>query len=162
MNATRFDRIARKRVFCLPKKDSKVFSLKVWNRYLAKEDGAVAQLVESVTPGEVAVGLIPVPGACFLLFWLVSVSCDRLRQKSWSPRSVSVWQHVELSDISLGTSLQDSLVAEEAVKKPTNQPILSKKFYFNVLHISDHNTLPCFFFTYGNGNLSLNCRSYRI
>ena len=38
-----------------------------------------------------------------LLVWSMSVKYDRLRQKSWSPRSASVLQHVKLSDVSLGT-----------------------------------------------------------
>ena len=51
--------------------------------------GAVAQSVERATPGEEAVGSIPAVATCFLLFGLGSVKCDRLRQKSWSPHSVS-------------------------------------------------------------------------
>ena len=62
-------------------------------------------------------GSIPAPGARILLFGPVSVWCDRLRQVSWSPRSVSVWQHVNLSDVSLGTCLRYSLVSEEDIKK---------------------------------------------
>ena len=57
--------------------------------------------------------------------WVLSVECDGQRQKSWSPRSVSVWQQIKLSDISLGTRPQDSLVADEDfdLKNPlTNQP----------------------------------------
>ena len=38
---------------------------------------------------------IPTVAARFLP---VSVYSDRLRQKSWSPRSVPVWQHMQLSD----------------------------------------------------------------
>ena len=48
-----------------------------------------------------------------------SVKCDWPRQKSWSPRCVPVW----LSAVGLGTRPKDSLVAEEDVKKPTNQPV---------------------------------------
>ena len=33
-----------------------------------------------------------------------------------------VWQHVKMSDVNLGTRPQYSLVADEDVKKPTNQP----------------------------------------
>ena len=50
----------------------------------------------------------------------VSVQRDRLRQKSWSPCFAYVWQHVKLSDVSLGTGLRDSLVADNDIKKPTN------------------------------------------
>ena len=32
-----------------------------------------------------------------------------------------VWQHVKLSDVSLGTRPRYSLVVDEDVKKPTNQ-----------------------------------------
>ena len=52
----------------------------------------------------------------------MSVYCDRLGQKPLSPDSSSVWQHVKLSDVSLGTRPRDSLVADVDVKKPsTNQ-----------------------------------------
>ena len=68
------------------------------------------------------VGSIKAPGARSILVGSVSGYCNRLRQKSCSPHSVSVWQHVKLSDVSLGTRPRYSLVAEENVKKPTNQP----------------------------------------
>ena len=32
-----------------------------------------------------------------------------------------MWQHVKLSDVSLGTRSRNSLVADQDVKKPTNQ-----------------------------------------
>ena len=51
--------------------------------------GAVAQSVERATPGEQVPGSIPAVAACSLLVGSVSVLCDRLRQKSWSPSSVS-------------------------------------------------------------------------
>ena len=38
-----------------------------------------------------------------------------------SPRSVSVWQQVKLSDVSLGTGLRYSLVAKKEFKKPTKK-----------------------------------------
>ena len=51
--------------------------------------GAVAQSVERATPGEEVLGSIPAVTTRSLLDGSVSVKCDRLRQKSWSPRSVS-------------------------------------------------------------------------
>ena len=51
--------------------------------------GAVAQSVERATPGEEVPGSIPAVAARSLLVGWVSVQCDRLRQKSWSPSSVS-------------------------------------------------------------------------
>ena len=51
--------------------------------------GAVAQSVERATPGQEVPGSIPAVAARLLLVRSVSVSCDRLRQKSWSPSSVS-------------------------------------------------------------------------
>ena len=33
----------------------------------------------------------------------MSVSCDLLRQKPWSHHSVTVWQHVKLSDVGVRT-----------------------------------------------------------
>ena len=83
--------------------------------------GAVAQSAERATPGEEVPGSIPAVAARSLLFGSVSVQCDRLRQKSWSPHSVSVWQHVKLSYVSLGTRPRYSLVVDEDVKKPNKQ-----------------------------------------
>ena len=67
-------------------------------------------------------GFNPRPGRH--LYWLgrCQYQCDRLRQKSWSPSSVSVWQHRKLSDVGLGTRRRDRLVADDDVNKPTNQP----------------------------------------
>ena len=56
-------------------------------------EGAIAQLVECAPPGQEVVGLIPVLDTRSLLVGFKSVLCDRLRQKSWFPRSVSKWQH---------------------------------------------------------------------
>ena len=50
---------------------------------------AVAQSLERATPGEDVVGSIPAVAARSLLVGSVSVYCDRLRGKSWSPCSVS-------------------------------------------------------------------------
>ena len=66
-------------------------------------------------------GLIPAKDVRSLLVGLVPVQCDRLRQKSWTPCSVPVWQHAKLADVSLGTHPRDSLVADEDVNKPTKQ-----------------------------------------
>ena len=77
-------------------------------------EGAVAQSVERMTPGQEVVGSIPAPGTHSPLVGSLSVS-DQLRQKSWSFCSVSVWQHIKLSDI----SLRDSLVSYEEDKKIT-------------------------------------------
>ena len=49
----------------------------------------VAQSVERATPGEEIPESIPSVAARSLLVGSVSVQCDRLRQKSWSPHSVS-------------------------------------------------------------------------
>ena len=51
--------------------------------------GEVAQSVERATPGQQVLGAIPAVAARPLLVRSVSVKFDRLRQKSWSPRSVS-------------------------------------------------------------------------
>ena len=80
------------------------------------------QSVEQAIPGEEVLGSIPAVPARALLVWLVSVYCDRLRQKSWSFRSCLVCGSTQkVSDISLGTRPRYSLVVEEDVKKPTNQ-----------------------------------------
>ena len=84
--------------------------------------GAVAQSVEHATPGEEVAGSIPAVAAGSLLFGSVSVQCDRLRQKSWSPHSVScVGHYVKLSDVSRGTRPRYNLVVDEDVKKPNKQ-----------------------------------------
>ena len=49
----------------------------------------VVQLIERDTPGEEVLGSIPAVAARSLLVGSVSVRCDLLRQKSWSPSSVS-------------------------------------------------------------------------
>ena len=49
------------------------------------------------------------------------LSCDQLRQKSWSPRSVSCLAALKLSNFSLGTCPQYSLNVDEDVKKPNKQ-----------------------------------------
>ena len=82
--------------------------------------GAVAQSVERATPGEEVVGSISTVGALFIRS--VSVQCDQLRQKSWSPRSVSCVAALITSDVSLGTRPRYSLGVDWDVKKPTNQP----------------------------------------
>ena len=64
--------------------------------------GAVAQSVERSTRGQEMACSILAPGALSQLVGSVSVECDRLRQKSWSSGSVSVLQHIKLSDASLG------------------------------------------------------------
>ena len=51
--------------------------------------GGGAQSVESATRGEEVPSSIPAVAARSLLVGSVSVLNDRLRQKSWSPRSVS-------------------------------------------------------------------------
>ena len=51
--------------------------------------GGVAQSVEHATPDEEVPDSIPSVAARSLLVGWVSVQCDRLRQKSWSPSSVS-------------------------------------------------------------------------
>ena len=51
--------------------------------------GAVAQSVGRAILSEEVLGSIPAVTARSLLVGLVSVLCDRLRQKSWSPRSAS-------------------------------------------------------------------------
>ena len=53
------------------------------------KEGMVAQSVERATPCEKVLGSIPIEAARSLQAGSVSVYCDRLRQKSWSPRSVS-------------------------------------------------------------------------
>ena len=53
------------------------------------EGGAVVQSVEHATLGEEVLGSIPAVVTRFLLVGSVPVQCDWLRQKSWSPSSVS-------------------------------------------------------------------------
>ena len=62
-------------------------------RFTEEEGGekAIAQSVKHATPDQQVVGSIPALAACYLLVGSVSI-CDRLRQKLWSPHSVSVFQ----------------------------------------------------------------------
>ena len=77
----------------------------------------VAQPVERVTPGEEVGGLILCCG-CPL-----PISCVRCQYNvtRWGRSHAHVLQQVKLSDVSLGTCLQYSLVVDEGVKKPTKQ-----------------------------------------
>ena len=83
-------------------------------------DGAIAHWVERATPGQEVMSSI-LPRHPSALDGSISVQCDRSRQKSWSPCSVSVLQHVKLPVVSFGTSPRDSLVVDEDVKKSTKQ-----------------------------------------
>ena len=67
-------------------------------------------------------GSIPAAVAFSLLVGSVSVYCDRLRQKSWCPHSVScVWQHVKYVRRQSWDPPRYSLVVDEDVRKPTKQ-----------------------------------------
>ena len=81
---------------------------------------AVAQWVEFTTSGQEVVGSIPAPGARSLWLDRCQFNVTRSRQKSWFLRSISVWQQVKLSDVSLRTHRRYSLVADEDVMEPTN------------------------------------------
>ena len=59
------------------------------SKHMHTKGGAVAQSVERATPGEEVPDSIPAVAGSSLLFGSVSVYYDRLRQKSWSPSSVS-------------------------------------------------------------------------
>ena len=72
----------------------------------------------SAIAGQEVVDSISAPGSHFLKVRSVLVQCDQLRQKSWSSRAVSVWPHVKLSDVNLGTRPRDNQVADEDIKKP--------------------------------------------
>ena len=69
--------------------------------------GAVAQSVERATSGEEVQDSIPAVAA---------------RSRSHGLPALSrVWQHMKLSDVSLGTRPRYSLVADENVKRPNRQ-----------------------------------------
>ena len=89
------------------------------------KDQSLHSLVERATPGEEVLGSIPAVAARSLLVGSVSVLCDRLREKTWSPALCRAWQHVKFSDVSLGTRLRYSLVVDEDVKKPTKQTLVT-------------------------------------
>ena len=79
-------------------------------------------VVERSTPGEEVPGSIPAVVARSLLVGSVSVYCDQLRQKPWSPSSVScVAAHKIARRSVLGLVRDITLVVDEDVKKPTNQ-----------------------------------------
>ena len=64
-------------------------TLRTFTHDLIRQGGAVAQSVERATPGQEVPGSIPAVAARSLLVGSVLVLDDRLRQKSWSPSSVS-------------------------------------------------------------------------
>ena len=84
--------------------------------------GRDSSAVECATPGEEVPGSIPVVAARSLQVGSVSVKCDRLRQKSWSPSSVSCVAARKIVRRScLGARLRYNLVVDEDVKKPNKQ-----------------------------------------
>ena len=80
----------------------------------------VAQSVECTNPGGEALGSIPAP---YWLGWCQYNVTDWDRSHGL-PALSRVWQHVKLSDVSLGARLRYGLVVEEDVKKPTKQTSL--------------------------------------
>ena len=89
--------------------------------FLGGGGGGVAQSVERATPGEKVVGSIPaVTTAPYFLSRCQFYVTGRDRSND-IPALSHVWQHVKLSDVSLGTRPRYSLVFDEDVKKPTNQ-----------------------------------------
>ena len=90
--------------------------------------GAVAQSVERATPGEEVPGSTSAVAARSLLGGSVSVYYDPLRQKSWSPRSVSCVAafKIVIRDI--------SLVADEDFQNPNKQTkLLPLEFFLSKL-----------------------------
>ena len=96
---------------------------------------AVAQSVKRAAPGQDVVSPIPAPGAPCPLAGSVPLSCNRLRQKSWSARPVTLWLHIRLKDFNLGTRPRDSLVADEDFMKPTKQSKLTYQFVGRMIHL---------------------------
>ena len=43
----------------------------------------------------------------------ILVGSVSVRQKSWTPRYVSVWQHVEMSEVSVGTRPRHRLIPDD-------------------------------------------------
>ena len=83
--------------------------------------GGVAQAVERTTPGQEVPGLIPAVAAA--PYWLGRCQYNVI---GWDrnhglPTLSCVWQHLKLSDVSLGARWRYSLVVEEDFKKPTKQ-----------------------------------------
>ena len=63
-------------------------------------------------------------GSVLGLVGLVSVYCDWVRWKVWSPTSISVWQHVQLSEqIRPWDTLACYWDVKQASKQPTNHPL---------------------------------------
>ena len=83
-------------------------------------------MVERVTSGQEAVGFDP--GSVRPLPSVYNVTGFNL-QKSGSPRSVPLWQHVKLSYFSLVSCPRKSLVDDEDVKKPNKQRKQSLSVY---------------------------------
>ena len=82
--------------------------------------GTITQWIERATPGQKIVVSIPSPVPYWLGRCQYYVSgWDR----SHGLCAVSVWHHIELSDVSLGTAPPDSVVADKDVEKPKKQYI---------------------------------------
>ena len=80
-----------------------------------------AQSVERWTPGEEVPGSIPAVAA--RSYWLGRCQCNvtGLDKSHGLPVLSRVWQHIKLSDVSLGTRPRYSLVIDEDVKKPNKR-----------------------------------------
>ena len=84
----------------------------------------VAQSVERAAPGEEVPGSIPAVAARYLLVGSVSVLCDRLRQKSWSPSYVLCVAARKIARRSvLGPVRDKACFVDEEVKKPNKQTL---------------------------------------
>ena len=102
--------------------------------------GSVAQSVERAIPGEEVLGSIPAVAANTLLVGSVSIQCDWLRQKSWSPHSVMCVAALKIvRRQSWGSSA--IIIAKLLTRTLRNQPIkqtstvIFKKMDVKVLNI---------------------------
>ena len=82
----------------------------------------------------------------FLLVGWVSVSCDRLRQKSWSPRSVScvaARKIVRRQSWDLSAIYGYSLVVDEDVQKPNKQSLPRNLIAFRSFQVDGEKSSLC-------------------
>ena len=82
---------------------------------------SISQSVEGVTLGEEVLGSIPVVAARSLLVGSCPYSMTGWDRSYGLPALASVWQHVKLSDVSLGTRPRYSLADDEDFKNPNKQ-----------------------------------------
>ena len=96
--------------------------------------GAVAQSVERATPGEESCVRSQLWPPAPYWFGRCQYNVTGSHRGHGLPALSRVWQHVKLSDVSLGTHPPYSLVVDEDVKKPSKQTCIKYNYMVPVFN----------------------------